>query len=241
VPPQHNCLIGAVYPWSLPDTRFKQAGWSSVGSVVHDRHITHSLATTTDDLALKDPALYRSLSLLRFPRLLVDFLTRLPGARCCLWDMNAHNGSSDGALDMDTRALQIILRKYKGKLMKPSERADIIFIHIGALSTIYRLPMLNDRRAKEPQLRVVTYGAHYSVPTSHWGVREIWPLGEYVNDLCVHGLHHPRRWRHHFHTNCPCDEFPRSGQIHQNGRHAPFLDVFPDAVDSRWSDPEVRR
>ncbi|TDL28817.1 hypothetical protein BD410DRAFT_893750 [Rickenella mellea] len=76
----------------------------------------------------------------------------------------------------ETEALLGLFKACDAHIVAPSDSARFTFIHVGALQTICQLPGMGQKR-KLPQHQFFLYGSHHSVPTSQWGVQEIFPLG----------------------------------------------------------------
>ena len=102
------------------------------------------------------------------------FLARAPRAYC-VWHAPA-DGTRD-APGFETRLLLAILDAMNAKNVGYKADVRIIFVHVGALKTFYRLEALAMRRCKQPDLRIYSYGTHESVKPTRWGLREIYPLG----------------------------------------------------------------
>jgi len=56
----------------------------------------------------------------------------------------------------------------------------VIFVHVGALRTLNKLPALADRRCKRPEIQFITYGSHESVKPIFWGFEQVFPVGGVV-------------------------------------------------------------
>ena len=106
---------------------------------------------------------------------LYKFLT-ITSRTYCLWYAGA-DGKAGEIAGMETTALRTILTTLKAKDMGYKSDVRIIFVHVGALKTFFKLPVLAERRVKQPEIRFYTYGTHESVAPERWGIREIFPIG----------------------------------------------------------------
>ncbi|KAJ6461238.1 hypothetical protein C8R47DRAFT_108330 [Mycena vitilis] len=80
----------------------------------------------------------------------------------------------------DTKHLLHVLTKFKpGVVLPTNTSADIVFIHVGALSNLRNFPHLAHRRLR-PEVRFCLYGTHRTLPPLRWGFREVYLLGGVV-------------------------------------------------------------
>ncbi|KAG0703112.1 hypothetical protein DFH29DRAFT_917942 [Suillus ampliporus] len=112
-----------------------------------------------------------------FPHELFDFMN-LPNRTYCIWSFPADGTASHPGIE--TRQLKHVLDKTNAVSVSLDAEARVIFIHVGALKTFYKLSALVTKRRDSPEVRFFTYGTHESVPSNRWGVREVFPLGGIV-------------------------------------------------------------
>lgn len=108
----------------------------------------------------------------------------------CVW-----RDLSDGTQDTpgpETRFLHDIMKTCKAKDVGHKADVRVVFVHIGATKTLYRLPALAERR-RRPEIRFYTYGTHPTVARENWGVCPIYPIG---NKACFHFPTHDRLTLH---------------------------------------------
>jgi hypothetical protein len=173
---QLDCLLGAVYPWTLSSEHFEKIDWTPVEPPHRGPPVHHTPTKLAQQHALTDSVLYRSIALICFPKFLAEEL-RAESVAYCVWDLKSHHGSGD--VDVETRALHTVLQRHKARDVGHKLKSSFVFIHIGALSSVYRFDMLNDRRGKVLNIRFLLYGTDLAAPVRRWGLREIWPLGEW--------------------------------------------------------------
>jgi hypothetical protein len=170
-------LIGAVYLWRLSDDLVQAIAWPPVKRVHRGPPIAHE-PVNISRLTIKSPhhpQLQRALLLLRFPVRLLNTLARPKAVSYCVWSLEDHH--QQPAFDVETRALRIVLKNLGCRDVGHKDNVQYVFIHVGALQSIYRLLALNERRAKRAEISFILYGTHPSVHPKRWGVRDIWPLG----------------------------------------------------------------
>lgn len=115
-------------------------------------------------------AYQRAAQVLKFPQLLAQWLST--SARgYCVWS------SPDGPSDMETTLLKMVLGRCNAQDIGLDADARLVFIHVRALTSLDKIPRLNERRSKRPEVRFYLYGTHSSVSPERWGIREIFPLG----------------------------------------------------------------
>ncbi|KAH9937573.1 uncharacterized protein B0H18DRAFT_1113390 [Fomitopsis serialis] len=182
VPPQTLVdapMIAALLPWELTRQEFDEAKWFKTRS---DDALTASLDPVVDaaarEMFSKNPAVHRALRILNVPHRLFKFLSA-SSRTYCIWYSPA-DGQVGELAGMETAALRTLLAAFKANDMGYKKDVRIVFVHVGALKTIYKLQALAERRNKRCELRFYTYGTHESVPPERWGIREIYPLGGVV-------------------------------------------------------------
>ncbi|KAJ7139793.1 hypothetical protein C8R44DRAFT_867898 [Mycena epipterygia] len=117
-----------------------------------------------------------ALRVLKFPAPLHEWMSK-SNRPYCIWPPS---GDQKGARDRETGYLMSILTQCGAK--RVGFKADIraIFVHVGALKHVQKMPLLVDRRSGTCSVRFHTYGTHETVHPEYWGVREIYPFGGVV-------------------------------------------------------------
>jgi len=121
------------------------------------------------------PSYHRALSILGFPKWLYDEMSK---SRYCIWNKDGDGTPSEPGFE--TRALGRVLKERGAEDVGLKADVSFIFVHVGAISTLNRLPSIADRRMKRLDIQFVTYGTHHSIPPARWGVRQIYPAGGIV-------------------------------------------------------------
>lgn len=212
-------LLGAVYPWALSAYRYLalSEGISPVslkpdGPPYPLRSSPAQIKRT--ELQAEQAVLYRAVVLLRFPYELMDRIKRKGGVTYAVWSL--HDAHVHEVPDMETRALSIVMTRFKSRSVRLDAHPHMIFIHVGALATLYRSSALMQLRASRPDVSFKLYGTHISMRPSSWGIRDIWPLGEGRQSILVETsqLMSCPRWNHYVHPRGSGQTFCESGGPH---------------------------
>jgi hypothetical protein len=126
----------------------------------------------------QDPSYHRVLSILGFPKWLYD---EMPKSKYCIW--NKHGDGSPSEPAFETRALMHVLKKRGAEDVGLKADVSFVFVHVGAIKTLYLLPALMERRMKRLDIQFITYGTHHTIPPARWGMRQIYPAGESITDV----------------------------------------------------------
>lgn len=192
-----NTLTAAVLPWKISTDRYRKVKWwgslelsaVSLSRPLHGKEevflprSSHFVSREQSlQIAQKGPVTQRMASILpavnflHFPRRLAETMS-LPDRPFIIWD--------DYPLEAphsETRALRTVLAACSSprpaKEVQPLDHAKVIFVHIGALATLYRLPRLVERRSKHQETFFYLYGTHPNINPTQWGIREVFVLGE---------------------------------------------------------------
>lgn len=151
-------LVAALVPWKMNPATYSNSNIDQSFKAISECENLDAYAT----------------SFLQFPSNLRALMSRKE-RRFCVWSSSAD--STNYSHGWETRQLLRILKKLGGKDVGFKQDVDIIFVHVGALKSLYQLPVLAERRMKRFDCMFYTYGTHPSVPKSQWGVREIYPIG----------------------------------------------------------------
>jgi len=181
---QNTRALVALLPWLVSSAKYnKGVTRKPVSDTIQQISIPISQPKDSRRRILKGTVLTIAMDLLAFPPELLDFMN-LPNRSYCIWFLPA-----DGTLSnpgFETRQLKFVLSKTNAAPVRIDAEARVIFIHVGALETFYNLPALVAKRRDSPEVRFFTYGTHESVPSNRWGMREILPLGEYLQNSIFH-------------------------------------------------------
>ncbi|THH16827.1 hypothetical protein EW146_g3874 [Bondarzewia mesenterica] len=176
-----SLFVAALVPWALPE---KQASSLRIWRMPEEREPFAYLTDNAEPVVVADlarsvrsePRYHRALHVLRFPKWLHSFMSQ-PGRKYCLWKMRG-DGTPE---ELETQALKCILGRCAGA-EDAGHKADVrvVFVHVGSLDSLHKLPALAERRKKRPEIQFFTYGTHERVPPERWGIHEIYPLGGIV-------------------------------------------------------------
>lgn len=238
----------ALVPWELLTKEIRAAGWNPrvpTKEALLDPAFSGTVAQV-GSRAVSQRRFMQAIHILGFPKDLYDFFA-MPNHPYCVWSgSDIWNGTDEGdntfiGPGYETKLLKTILSTSGAQDLGYKANVRAVFVHVGALLSFQRLPALSERRMKQPDLRIFTYGTHPSVPRERWGVREIYPLGASVPQP-------PRRpwWyplissrviygRRHSHVHARCDHRGPLPPLRtdQEDRGAPHLGVLRAAVGGR--------
>ncbi|KAG6900161.1 hypothetical protein C0993_002090 [Termitomyces sp. T159_Od127] len=124
------------------------------------------------------PGYHHGLRLLKFPRSLHAYLSDDGHERTfSVWFEGGDGVRKKPGLE--TIVLFKILEKCRTKHSRIRD-ARIIFIHVGALEYLEKLPGLLEISSSYFSVQFYTYGTHESIAPEFWGIREIYPCGGIV-------------------------------------------------------------
>jgi hypothetical protein len=168
----------ALLPWLVSSAKYnKGATHKPVNETIQRLLVPTSQSKEGRRRILKGTMATMAMDLLAFPPELLDFMS-LPNRSYCIWFIAVDGTPANPGLE--TRQLKYILSKTNAAPVSLDAEARVIFIHVGALESFYNLPALVTKRRDTSEVRFFTYGTHQSVPSNRWGMREILPLGEYL-------------------------------------------------------------
>lgn len=121
----------------------------------------------------QEAMLYQAMSLLHFPKSLLDFLNNPSTSRTyCIWP------SPDQLFPgLDSVMLQYILKSTKAVSAKLEEDVRVIFISNQYLEKLDTMPSLVTKLVNSPEIQFWTYGYSANLACQRWRVQEIYPLG----------------------------------------------------------------
>ncbi|KAI9572746.1 hypothetical protein HD554DRAFT_2285215, partial [Boletus coccyginus] len=124
----------------------------------------------------QEAMLYQAMSLLCFPKTLLDFLNNPSTSRTyCIWPL------PDQSLpELDTVMLQCILKSTEAVLAKLDEDVRVVFISNQHLEMLHTMPSLVTKLANSSEIQFWTYGYSASLAYQRWRLQEIYPLGGIV-------------------------------------------------------------
>jgi len=216
VPPdlqQNGTFIAALVPWTLTPAQFSSLDIQSSLTKFKTPEFRHTTS--------------RALQYLEFPHDLRVYMEQPQRTYCVWWSPGDGTTATPG---LETNFLHSIMKSCRAKNVGHKSDVRVVFVHIGAVKTLHRLPALAERRSKRPEIHFYTYGTHVSVPREQWGVRAIYPLGELSRI-------HPRvlasslstRWHCDIHAQCFARESHRRGGTHPSNSRTSILGQLSSA------------
>jgi hypothetical protein len=174
---KNNGILVALSRPNLTPAKYGELRWCKPTLPVSNI-VDYNWISLLDRVLTSDPAYARALRILNFPQWLHDFI---PGRNYCIWFAPVDGTQEESGLNikgkLDTQALVTILDRAQAKNVGYKTDVRVIFVHVGALNTLHRLPAFCERKLRCPELQFITYGKHPSVPEHRWGIREIYTLG----------------------------------------------------------------
>ncbi|KAF8640769.1 hypothetical protein AX17_000419 [Amanita inopinata Kibby_2008] len=175
---QYDSLIVALLPWKLSS---KQIALDWRNSFVHHLARHTSIEPTIADSARWERSIrtkvsyHHALRILKFPNALHDFMVQEHRRPFCIWWEGGD--SIKGRMGVETAYLSSIMEQCRAANVGSKAAARVVFVHVGALATVHKLPGFTERRTRQPLVHFYIYGSHECVAPDVWGVREIWPCG----------------------------------------------------------------
>ncbi|KAJ6574781.1 hypothetical protein B0H19DRAFT_1254435 [Mycena capillaripes] len=164
-----NGLIAALLPWKLDPNESRRSFLPSgpKAPIPSSEDWKKNMAKSKYQLALR---------ILKFPASLHEWMSK-SGRPYCIWPPSEDRR---GNRDRETGYLTSILKECGAKKVGFKSDPRAIFVHVGALKSISKMPFLVQRRRQTCSIYFYTYGTHESVHPEYWGLREIYPLGGVV-------------------------------------------------------------
>ncbi|KAJ6627259.1 hypothetical protein B0H10DRAFT_431154 [Mycena sp. CBHHK59/15] len=174
VPPelqQNSSLVAALLPWKpFPEESRRPFG-------LLPAHTSPLLSPPVDWKKNLTKSNYQlALRILKFPTPLFEWMSK-SNRPYCIWSMSSER---KGPHDRETGYLISILNQCGVTRVGFKAEIRAVFVHVGALKDIHKMPLLVERRSRTLSIRFFTYGTHETVHPEQWGVREIYPLGGIV-------------------------------------------------------------
>lgn len=185
--PHQSYPIAALIPWSLTPGERKLQLLKSISTLL-PRETPKPVAMYGDSARWTRSILTKSryqmaLRVLQFPREVHKFVVDNAEGKFNAWWTGPNPVEGDGSEGLETRLLFHVMRHCYAEYVGRHD-AKVVFIHVGALKHISKLPDLA-RRRKRPDVSFYLYGTHNSVHPLRWGVRAIYPIGTYYRTLFV--------------------------------------------------------
>ncbi|KAJ7462715.1 hypothetical protein B0H11DRAFT_2053966 [Mycena galericulata] len=169
----NSTLIAALIPWqTYPEESRRPFGIlpsSTKSRIPSEMDWRKTMVKSKYQLALR---------ILKFPPPLHEWMSKA-NRPYCIWPAEAPGGRK-GTWDRETEYLLTILKQCGATRVSLKTDFRSIFVHVGALKAIHKMPLLVERRSQTCSIRFYTYGTHEIVHPEYWGVREIYPFGGVV-------------------------------------------------------------
>ncbi|KAF8140031.1 hypothetical protein EV363DRAFT_1311469 [Boletus edulis] len=148
------------------------AGQRSIEAVIQSSFNTQDVLVP--HVPPQEALLYQAMSLLCFPKVLLDFLNSSTRTYC-IWP------SPDQMLPgLATVMLQYVLKSTKAVSAKLEEDTRVVFISNQHLEMLHTMPSLVTKLANSPETQFWTYGYSANIACQKWKLQEIYPLGGVV-------------------------------------------------------------
>ncbi|KAF8446174.1 hypothetical protein L210DRAFT_3474689 [Boletus edulis BED1] len=148
------------------------AGQRSIKAVIQSSFNTQDVLVP--HVPPQEALLYQAMSLLCFPKVLLDFLNSSTRTYC-IWP------SPDQMLPgLATVMLQYVLKSTKAVSAKLEEDTRVVFISNQHLEMLHTMPSLVTKLANSPETQFWTYGYSANIACQKWKLQEIYPLGGVV-------------------------------------------------------------
>lgn len=154
-------LLAALIPWTM-----SRAEYSA--------HDIQSVPEPLEPPVFMQPSSY-AVQVLQFPDFLRTYMSQPNRAYCVWWSPGDGTTTAPG---LETNMLHSIMKSCKAKNVGHKADVRVVFVHVGALESLHKLPALAERRSKRPEIHFYTYGTHAKIPRERWGVHAIYPVGK---------------------------------------------------------------
>jgi hypothetical protein len=174
---QKDTLVTALFAWSTTPGVYSKYEWRvPFTELASDSLELPKLESNRWDRTLRNNSMYHhAIRILKFPKVLADYMSR-PNRPYCVWWSGGDGSPTECGLE--TTLLHSILERCHARNVGHKTDVRVVFVHIGALKTLHKLPALAERRSKRFEVQFFTYGTHESVMPEQWGIHEIYPLGK---------------------------------------------------------------
>ena len=175
-----GALVIAILPWSSLPSRYKELKLTApkrrppISQLGVDKSITPA----------SDPRLSRkAVDMTKSMGVSEEFIKYMYGCDFCVWVEPVEKAPKDYGkifikpLREDTTMLLQFLSEIRAVNVGYKSDLGAVFVHVGAISMLRRLPAFVDRLLKRPDVRFYTYGWHEREHPRQWGIRQIFPIG----------------------------------------------------------------
>ncbi|KAJ7129997.1 hypothetical protein C8R43DRAFT_1208123 [Mycena crocata] len=166
----NSSLVAALIPWEeVKDPR-------RPFSLLPARTLSPTPSLTDWKKNMNKSRYQLALRVLKFPPWLHEWMSK-SNRPYCIWPPP---NDRKYAPDRETGFLVSILNECGAKRVGFKTEFRAIFVHVGAMKSIHKMPLLLERRSHTCSIRFYTYGTHETVHPEDWGIREIYPYGGVV-------------------------------------------------------------
>lgn len=124
-----------------------------------------------------DPLYHHALRILNFPLSLHEWMyAHTDGCGFKVWWEGGDGHRRQPAIE--TEMLYAILCWSCARDVQDLADVRVIFVHVGAVKTLHRLPGLEGIMSELFDIQFYSYGTHVDIPSACWGIREIFPCGK---------------------------------------------------------------
>ncbi|TFK76887.1 hypothetical protein BDN72DRAFT_15333 [Pluteus cervinus] len=175
-------LIAALVPWTLSRVQIEQEWRRPLASLVASKppkleYQAFMERTRWDKSTRTKPADQQALRLLKPSKMWHDYMSSSTERPWSTWDgVDRGPNPTTTFPKVEYNLLASLLSHYA----KPSDNWRVLFIHIGALSTVHLCRHFVEKRARRSDCALFTYGTHHSFPPEEWGIKEIYNCGGVV-------------------------------------------------------------
>lgn len=174
---EKGTLVAALFAWSITPNAYSKYEWRVPFTELASNSLDlPALEPDRRHRTLRNNSLYHhAIRILKFPKYLAEYMS-MPNRPYCVWWSGGDGTTAEAGVE--TTMLHSILELCRAKNVGHKADVRAVFVHVGALKTLHRLPALAERRSKRFEVQFFTYGSHESVIPEQWGIREIYPLGK---------------------------------------------------------------
>jgi hypothetical protein len=171
---QDDTLIAALFAWKITPKAYATYEWQKSTSVATDRpRLPIPEGDRLGQTLRSNPQYHHAIRVLGFPKRIATYMAR-PNRSYCVWWLGGDGRNEYG---LETKLLHSVLQRCRAKDVGHKADVRAVFVHVGALKTLHKLPALAERRSKRFDVQFFSYGTHHSVIPERWGIHEIYPLG----------------------------------------------------------------
>jgi hypothetical protein len=178
-------FIAALIPWKITPKEYSHIYPSLVSFVPPDFKCLTSQA----------------IQFLEFPHYLWKYMATPRHPYCVWWSPGDGTVAAPG---LETMLLDNAMKACRAVKVGPDhDELRVVFVHVGAVKSLHRVPAIAKRRKQHPETHFYSYGSHPSVSPKYWGVRAIYPLGKLSRIYPrVYSFHRGDRWDCNPYSSC---------------------------------------